>query len=103
MYRVKVTKKFKESLEKIRNNTVKRRILEKVIELTDNPKNKGKLLKGYWRVKFCENIIEVRLWELRIGDWRVIFYINHEQKEVWLLYVNHRHRIFKRKSFFRIP
>lgn len=103
MYNVKVSRKFEEALEKIKDHATIRRILKKVTELTNDPESKGKPLKGYWKVKFRETNIKIKLRELRIGDWRVLYFIDHEKREVWLLYVDHRHRIFKKKLSFKLP
>ena len=103
MYEIIATKKFECSLKKIKDKFIRNRILEKISELFEDPENKGKQLKGVWKVRVHGTVFELRLREMKIGDWRIFYYVDHAQKEVWLLYVDHRSRIFKRKLFLNFP
>jgi mRNA interferase RelE/StbE len=64
---------------------VKRRILEKVRELVDNP-YEGKMLKGELSGIFS----------LRVGDYRAIYWIDEKECVVWLVDVGHRKHVYGR-------
>lgn len=81
---VKATPRFIKSLGKL-DKIVKRRILSKVSELADEP-YEGKSLKGELS----------GLFSLRVGDYRVIYWIDEKEGIVWLVDVGHRKRIYAR-------
>lgn len=80
---VKATPRFVKSLDKL-DAAVKRRILNKASELGDSP-YEGKMLKGELS----------GLFSLRVGDYRIIYWIDEKESTVWLVDVGHRKRIYK--------
>ena len=81
---VKATSRFIKSLDKL-DASIKRRILDKVTGLTDNPYD-GKMLRGELR----------GLFSLRVGNYRVIYWIDEKESIVWLINIGHRKRIYER-------
>lgn len=81
---VKATPRFIKNLDKL-DATVKRRILKRTGELVDDP-YKGKALKGELS----------GLFSLRVGDYRVIYWIDEKEGIVWLIDVGHRKRVYNR-------
>jgi len=73
-----------EDLKKL-DKPVARRIINKVKNhLRGNPKKMGKPLKGQFR----------GLLRYRVGDYRVIFVLDYESKELMILAVNYRKNIY---------
>jgi mRNA interferase RelE/StbE len=81
---VKATPRFIKSLDKL-DVSIKKRILGKAGELADEPYG-GKMLKGELS----------GLFSLRVGDYRVIYWVDEKENTVWLVDVGHRKRIYKR-------
>lgn len=81
---VKTTPQFVKSLDRL-DTPVKRRILEKARELADDP-HEGKMLRGELG----------GLFSLRVGDYRVIYWIDYKENTVWLVDVGHRKKIYRR-------
>ena len=79
---VKATPRFIKSLDKL-DAVVKRRILDKTSGLADDP-YEGKMLRGELSGLFC----------LRVGDYRVIYWIDKKEGTVWLVDIGHRKRIY---------
>ena len=82
MFRLIVDKKFKADLDKL-DSSLRDVVLKKVLDLETFPEL-GKRLVG------------VDLWSLRIGKYRVLYQINHATKEILVLVLDHRKRIYKR-------
>lgn len=68
-------------LEKI-ENAIKTRILEKLRDLKDNPERVGKTLK------------HSNFWSLRVGDYRAIYEIDRARRQVVVLFVGHRKKVY---------
>jgi mRNA interferase RelE/StbE len=81
---VKATPLFIRSLDKL-DAAIKRRILNKTGELAVDP-YEGKMLKGELS----------GLFSLRVGDYRVIYWVDEKEDTVWLVNVGHRKRIYGR-------
>lgn len=81
---VKATPRFVKNLDKL-GAVIKRRILGKASELADDP-YEGKMLKGELS----------GLFSLRVGDYRVIYWIDEKEGTIWLVNVGHRKRVYKR-------
>ncbi len=60
-------------------------ILNNVNKLYDNPYNSGKNLKGKFKNKM----------RLRIGDFRLIYWIEEKEKIVWIIAIGLRKEIYK--------
>lgn len=86
MYRIIATKNFVKSLKKMDKSVQKiiKEYIEKNLENTKNPKDKGKPLQynkgGYWRY--------------RVGDYRLICEINDDEIIIILVDVGHRKNIY---------
>ena len=85
MYQIVILPKALNDLSKL-DKTVSRRIIEKLSWLSENIESITLLsLTG----KYTD------LFKLRIGDWRVIYDINHDQKVITVHKVGHRREIYK--------
>ncbi len=73
--------KAAKELEKIEDQ-IKSRIKEKLKELRDNPERIGKRLKPS------------DFWSLRIGDYRAIYEIDRNKKQVIILFIGHRKKVY---------
>jgi mRNA interferase RelE/StbE len=73
--------KAAEALEKL-EISIKERITENLKELRDRPEKVGKPLKysDFWR--------------LRIGDYRAIYKIDRDTKQVIILFIGHRKKVY---------
>ena len=80
-FKVLLHPKAAKALEKLEKST-KRRIIEKLKELGDKPEESGK------RLKYSD------FWSLRIGDYRAIYEINRDRKQVVILFIGHRKRVY---------
>jgi len=73
--------KAAKELEKI-ENTIKARIVERLKELKDNPERVGKALR------------HSNFWSLRVGDYRAIYEIDRARRQVVVLFVGHRKKVY---------
>ena len=73
--------KAAKELEKI-ENTIKARIVERLRDLKDNPERVGKVLKYS------------NFWSLRVGDYRAIYEIDRTRKQVIILFIGHRKKVY---------
>jgi len=81
---VKATPRFVKSLNKL-DTAIKQRVLHKTTELADNPYD-GKMLRSELR----------GLFSLRVGDYRIIYWVDEKENIVWLVNVGHRRRVYER-------
>lgn len=86
MYKIVYTRTFENDLKKL-DKPVAQRIIAKIFEIANNPYN-IQLLK--YSPKGLEN-----LYKLRVGDWRVLFWLDHDNKTLTLYIVEHRSKIYK--------
>ncbi len=85
MYQVVILPKALNDLSKI-DKTVSRRIIEKLSWLSENIESITPLsLTGKY----------IDLFKLRIGDWRVIYDIDRDQKVITVHKAGHRSEIYK--------
>jgi mRNA interferase RelE/StbE len=68
-------------LEKIEDQ-IKSRLKEKLRELRENPERIGKRLKPS------------DFWSLRVGDYRAIYEIDRNKKQVIILFIGHRKKVY---------
>lgn len=80
-FKVLLHPKAAKALEKLEKST-KRGIIEKLRELGGKPEEFGK------RLKYSD------FWSLRIGDYRAIYEINRDRKQVVILFIGHRKRVY---------
>ena len=73
--------KAAKTLEKL-GKPLEQRIKKQLRELKDHPENIGKELQYS------------NFWSLRIGDYRAIYEINREKRQVIILFVGHRKKVY---------
>lgn len=73
--------KVAKELEKT-EKSIRLRIIEKLRELRDHPERIGK------RLKYSD------FWSLRVGDYRAIYEINRDKKQVVILFIGHRSKVY---------
>ena len=62
--------------------SLRRRIREDLVRLADSPEEKG------------ERLMHSPFWRLRVGDYRVIYEIDGEQKKFIVLFIGHRRDVY---------
>ena len=80
-YRVLLHPKAAEFLRKT-DAQLRERIKDRLRELADQPERKGQRLR------------HSPFWRLRIGDYRAIYILNKEKREVIILFIGHRRDIY---------
>lgn len=85
MYKIVYTTTFQKDLKKL-DNSIAKRICDKLLELAKNPYN-IKSLK--YPPKDLPNLCK-----LRVGDWRILFWLDNNNKSIILYTVEHRSRIY---------
>ncbi len=88
MYRITFTSVFQTDIKKLDRVTAER-IVEKVKYLASHPQ----LLR--FSVAYTPADL-AKLQKYRVGDWRVFFWVDHEEKEITLYSVEHRREQYKR-------
>ena len=73
--------KAAKELEKIENAT-KTRIVTRLRDLKDNPERVGKVLR------------HSNFWSLRVGDYRAIYEIDRTRRQVVVLFIGHRKKVY---------
>jgi len=73
--------KAAKELEKIETAT-RIRIVERLRDLKDNPERVGKVLR------------HSNFWSLRVGDYRAIYEIDMARRQVIVLFVGHRKKVY---------
>ena len=73
--------KAAKELQRIESQT-RSRIVERAKELRENPEKVGKPLK------------QSDFWSLRLGDYRAIYQIDADRKQVVILFVGHRSKVY---------
>lgn len=63
-------------------NTTKTRIVERLRDLKDNPERVGKILR------------QSNFWSLRVGDYRAIYEIDRTRRQVVVLFIGHRKKVY---------
>jgi mRNA interferase RelE/StbE len=80
-FKVLLHPKAAKEIQKIEKQ-IRTRIIENAKQLHENPDKLGKPLK------------QSDYWSLRVGDYRVIFEINQNKKQVIILFVGHRSKVY---------
>lgn len=88
MYQIKTTPTFDKDLKKL-NRQIAKRIIEKIEWVAENPEAPGSLMR--YMPKELKG-----LRKYRIGDWRVLFWLDSQNKEIILYGVEHRKNVYKR-------
>ena len=81
VFAVLLHSKAVKELEKIEHQT-RTRTTERLKELKNNPEAIGKVLK------------HSDFWSLRVGDYRAIYEIDRAKKQVIILFVGHRKKVY---------
>ena len=87
MYQIKILESVEKELSQIDKQTVRIINNRKVKNLvdTDDPRNKGKALKGNLK----------GIWRYRIGDYRLFATIEDDIMTVFLFEISHRRDVYK--------
>ena len=88
MYEIRTTPTFDADIKKL-DRPVAKRIIEKVEQLAQKPE----LLRHY--LKYMPEDL-ANLQKYRVGVWRVLFWVNHQERELTLYGIEHRSRVYKR-------
>ena len=89
-WRLVLTRKFVRELSKLPPR-VRDRVISRVEELRANPLL-GKPLRGL-NVRVGDN--EYRVLSLRVGEYRVLYIVDHLERTIYVLYVGHRKDVYK--------
>lgn len=87
MYRIRKTAAFDKDFRKL-DTVIAQRVLEKIKYCANNPA----LVK---KVRYLPDDLS-GLMKYRVGDWRILFWIDHARKEIILYGVDHRGEVYKR-------
>ncbi|MEM4141376.1 MAG: type II toxin-antitoxin system RelE/ParE family toxin [Nitrososphaeria archaeon] len=82
-YDIEVTKHFERLFKKL-NPEIMKRTRENILELKFNP-YAHKLLTGQLS----------GLRSMRVGDYRILYVVNEENKKVTLIHIEHRRAVYK--------
>ena len=82
-YRIQYTPAVLKQLSKL-DKPIARKILDYMDTKADNPTGSGKSLKGNLKA----------YWRHRVGDYRVISYIDHDILTVLVINVGHRKKVY---------
>ncbi|MEK7201380.1 MAG: type II toxin-antitoxin system RelE/ParE family toxin [Patescibacteria group bacterium] len=86
-WQFEITETGKTDLERL-DDVTRQRVLEKLEWFTENFQNITPLpLGGSWRGFF----------KLRVGDWRVVYKVDHDAHQVTVHVVDNRDGVYKRK------
>lgn len=88
MYQVETTPTFDEEIKKL-DPHIAERIIEKIQQLAEHPE----LLRH--SMKYLPKDLS-GLQKYRIGDWRVLLWVDHQKEDIVLYGVEHRSRVYKR-------
>ena len=80
-FKVLLHPKAAKEIQKIEKQ-IRTRIIESAKQLCENPDKLGKPLK------------QSDYWKLRVGDYRVIYEINQNKKQVVILFIGHRSKVY---------
>lgn len=82
-YKINWSPKSRDNLKELTTEMAKR-IIKKVVELELAPYH------------FIEKMTDVNCWKLRVGDYRVLLDIDEKKKEIQVLKISHRKKVYKR-------
>jgi mRNA interferase RelE/StbE len=80
-FKVLLHPKAAKELQKIEKQA-RTRIIDSAKQLRENPEKLGKRLK------------QSDFWSLRVGDYRIIYEIDQNKKQVVILFVGHRSKVY---------
>jgi len=83
-YSLEIKQSAQKELDSL-DDSVFRRIDRKILALADNPRPPGcKKLRGYRDQ-----------WRIRVGDWRIVYFIDDAAKLVTIMRVAHRREVYE--------
>jgi len=83
-YSLEIKRSAQKELDSL-DDSVFRRIDRKILALADNPRPPGcKKLRGYRDQ-----------WRIRVGDWRIVYFIDDAAKLVTIMRVAHRREVYE--------
>ncbi len=84
MFSIKFNTRSHKTLQKYPRN-ISKRILKKISDLRTNPVP-----------NYVKKIINVRskMYRIRVGDYRVLYIVNYENKEIYISNIDKRSRIY---------
>lgn len=88
MYQVLATPTFEKSFKKL-DKSIRKRIVEKIIWLADHPE----LLTQV--VQYLPEDLK-GLKKYRVGDWRILFWVDRKQSVITLYLVDHRRAVYSK-------
>ena len=81
MYKILIKRKALDDLNAL-EESLQKRITERILLLKANPRLGAKKL------------ISLEFWRIRIGNWRVIYEINDDRKEIEIFRIKHRSKAY---------
>lgn len=88
MYSIITTSTFDDDIKKL-DRPIAQRIIEKIEQLAQNP-----TLLGY-TLKYLPKDLQ-GLQKYRVGDWRILFWVDPKKEEITLYGVEHRSTVYKK-------
>lgn len=85
-YKILVSKRAERGLDRMKDNNILRRVVLKIDELAHNPRPSGVR-------KIMGSNIDYRI---RMGDYRIIYQINDNERVIEIRGVGHRKEIYKK-------
>ena len=83
MYEIKITKTARNQLKKLDKN-ISKKIIMKLKIINKDP------------YSYVEKLVGFDLYKIRVGDYRVILSIENQIMTIFVLYVDHRSKIYKK-------
>jgi mRNA interferase RelE/StbE len=83
VYRVELRRNSQKSLDKIQVQE-RSRIISILLELEQNPRPKG-----------VEKIRGSELWRIREGDYRIVYFVDDNEKIVTVVRIGHRRDVYR--------
>ena len=81
-YEVVWTRRAEKSLSSIDKVAVSR-IIKKVEEIRDSPR------------LFLDRLVSVKIWKLRVGDYRIFIDLDETGKKLYVIDLGHRKKVYK--------
>ena len=88
MYKIETTATFDKQIKKL-DIGIAKRIIEKAEDLSAKPD----LLR--YPLKHLPDDL-AGLQKYKVGDWRILFWVNHQEETIILYFVEHRSKIYRK-------
>jgi mRNA interferase RelE/StbE len=83
MYDIEIRRNARKALDKLQIQD-RQRVISALLDLEQNPRPVG-----------IEKIKGTGLWRIREGDYRLVYYINDEEKKIVIVRIGHRRDIYR--------